>query len=388
MDYSKMTDEELKELQRSLKNDVSRLHNLQMAVKILLNSSYGACGNAGFRYFDVRIAEGITISGQLSIRWVANTLNAYLDKVIGESKDRVVLIDTDSVVLTLDDLVQKVYGVNKLVSIPTEKVIDFMDRVAEERIQPVINRTYEDLAAYMNAYEQKMFMKRENLADTMISVSKKRYVMSVYDSEGVRYKEPQLKIMGLQMVKSSTPAVIRDKLKESLKAILYGSEKDVHKFVSDFKSDFMKFAPEEIAFPRGVNNLEKYANSSGTREVSVHWGGMPKVHSSIYVKGTPIHVRGALLFNHYLKHYEVDNKYQSIQDGDKIKFLYLKTPNTIQEDCIAFIDKLPPEFNLNEYVDYDKMYEKTFIDAVQNILDAMGWNCEPQPTLDDFFSWS
>ena len=351
------------------KKEISRLDNLQMAMKILLNSAYGACGNSFFRYFDMRIAEGITISGQLSIRWIANKLNEYFDKIIGEHKDRVVLIDTDSVVLTLNDLVQKVYGVDGKINIPGEKVIQFMDRVAEDKIQPFLDKSYQELADYMNAYEQKMQMKRENLADVMISVSKKRYVMNVHNSEGVQYAAPKLKIMGLQMVKSSTPAVIRDKLREALPVMLKGSEQDVQHYVSEYRSKYRELRIEDIAFPRGVNDLEKYYD-----------------HTLIYKKATPIHTRGALLYNHHLKRLGLSKNYPAIQSGDKIKFTYLKTPNPIQEDCIAFLDVLPEEFKLNEYVDYNIMFEKTFQDAVQNILDSLGWSAEQKATLDDFFA--
>jgi DNA polymerase elongation subunit (family B) len=353
-----------------LLSEISRLNNLQMAMKILLNSAYGAMGNAYFRYFDMRIAEGITISGQLSIRWIANKLNAYFDKMLGtDGVDRIVLIDTDSVVLTLEDLVQKVYGANGEVQLSAEKVIDFMDRVAEDKIQPFIDKSYQELADYMNAYEQKMQMKRENLVDTMISVSKKRYVMSVHNSEGVQYKEPQLKIMGLQMVKSSTPSVIRERLKDSLHTILRGTEADIQQYIVNFRDDFNKFAPEQIAFPRTISDVKKYHDAT-----------------TIYSKGTPIHVRGALLYNHLLETHGLTTKYPLIRDGDKIKFMYLKTPNPIREDCIAFIDQLPSEFGLTEYVDYDTMFDKTFEDAVQNILDSLNWSTKPKATLEDFFA--
>lgn len=348
-----------------LKKDISRLNNLQMAMKILLNSAYGACGNAYFRYFDMRIAEGITISGQLSIRWIANALNAFMDKTMKtQDKDRIVLIDTDSVVMTMEDLIEKVCPDKT-----TEQKIKYMDKIAEDVIQPFIDKSYQELADYMNAYEQKMQMKRENLVDTMISVSKKRYVMSVHNSEGVQYKEPQLKIMGLQMVKSSTPSVIRDKLKSSLKTILTGTESDVQQYCDSIKQEFRSFASEQIAFPRSISDVKKYDSQS-----------------TIYTKGTPIHVRGALLYNHHLKRLGLDQQYPLIQEGDKIKFLYLRTPNPFREDCIAFLDKIPPEFELTNYIDYDKMYEKTFLDAVQNILDSIGWDAEKQATLEDFFS--
>jgi DNA polymerase elongation subunit (family B) len=348
-----------------LKKEISRLHNLQMAMKILLNSAYGSIGNSSFRYFDIRIAEGITISGQLSIRWIANKLNELFNKTLGTTDiDRVVLIDTDSVVLTLDDLIKKVCADKT-----TEQKIKYLDKIADSVIQPFIDKSYQQLADYMNAYEQKMHMKRENLVDTMISVSKKRYVMSVHNSEGVQYAEPQLKIMGLQMVKSSTPAIIRDKLKQSLDIILRGTESDIQKYVNDFRVEFNRYTPEQVAFPRGISDVAKFENAS-----------------TIYNKSTPIHVRGALLYNHYIKQYRLTNKYPMIREGDKIKFLYLKTPNPIRENCISFVDKLPEEFNLSQYVDYGKMFEKTFEDAIQDILDSIQWSTRPKPTLEDFFT--
>jgi DNA polymerase elongation subunit (family B) len=278
--------------------------------------------------------------------------------------DRIVLIDTDSVVMTIADLIDAVCKGKTL-----EQKINYMDKIAEEIFQPFIDKSYQELADYMNAYEQKMKMKRENLADTMISVSKKRYIMSVYDSEGVRYKDPQLKVMGLQMVKSSTPAIVRDQLRLSLEAILRGTEADAQRFVADFKQQFNQRSVEEIAFPRGVNDVSKYHNQA-----------------TIYSKGTPIHVRGALLYNHHLKRLNLANKYPLIQDGDKIKFTYLKTPNPFHEDCIAFPDKLPTEFQLDQYVDYSTMFVKTFQDAVQGILDAIGWQSEKRATLEDWFA--
>lgn len=363
IDLSIISTNDLLKLKKEKESTIASLNNKQMSYKILINSLYGACGSQYFRYYDLRIAEGITISGQLSIRWIAERLNKFLNKITGEEKDRIVLIDTDSVVLTLADIIDKHYS-NKTI----EQTIQFMDKFAEDKIQPFIDKSYQELADYMNAYEQKMKMKRENLADVMVSVSKKRYCMSVYNSEGVQYKEPQLKIMGLQMVKSSTPAIIRKKLKESLKPILYGVEADIQKYCGDIKKEFYTLKPEEIAFPRGISDVDKYYDSG-----------------TIYKKSTPIHVRGALLYNYYVKQNGLTKKYPLIQEGDKIKFIYLKKPNPIFEDCISFIDEIPEEFMLTEYVDYDKMYEKTFEDAVQNILDALDWSTQPKATLEDWF---
>jgi DNA polymerase elongation subunit (family B) len=252
----------------------------------------------------------------------------------------------------------------------TESTIQFIDKFAVDKMQGVVEKTCLGLADYINAYAPKLRAKKENIVDCMVSVSKKRYFMSVYNSEGVQYKEPKMKVMGLQMVKSSTPAVIRQVLRDSLKTILYGSEADVQEFCKKVHEDFRKFSCSEIAFPRGVNDIHKYHSQS-----------------HIYSKGAPIHVRGSLLYNYYLKEKNLSN-YPLITDGDKIKFVYLKMPNPIKEDVISFIDEMPKELGLEEYIDYELMFQKTFLDAIQNILDSMRWSATPKATLDDLFDWS
>ena len=349
--------------QKHLLKEISRLNNLQMAMKIALNSAYGAMGNQYFRYFDIRMAEGITLSGQLSIRWMANKLNAMLNKTLkSQDKDFVVAIDTDSIYLTLEELIEKV-----CVGKTTEQKIKTMDKMCEEVFQPFIDQGYQELADYMNAYSQKMQMKREVLADKAIWTAKKRYIINVHNSEGVQFAKPKVKVMGLEMVKSSTPAVIREKLHDSLQVILHGTEKDLHKYVLDFKRVFDKMPVHDIAFPRGVNGMKQYAGSP------------------IYAKGTPIHVRGALLYNHHLKRLGLDKKYQAIRDGDKIKFVYLLTPNPIQEDVIAFAQHLPKELKLEAYIDYDKQFEKVFEDALQIVIEPLGWKTKEETSLEDFF---
>ena len=349
--------------QKHLLKDISRLNNLQMAMKIALNSAYGAMGNQYFRYFDIRMAEGITTSGQLSIRWMANKLNAFMNKTMKtDGKDYVVAIDTDSIYLTLETLVEQTCAGQT-----DEQKIKFMDKVCEGIFQPFIDTGYQELADYMNAYSQKMQMKREVLADKGIWTAKKRYILNVHNSEGVQYEKPKIKVMGLEMVKSSTPAVIRDKLRDSIEVILKGNQADLQNYIMEFRKEFDKLPVEEIAFPRGVNGMNQYAGSP------------------IYSKGTPIHVRGALLFNHYTKKMGLDKKYQPIRDGDKIRFVYIRKPNKFQEDVIAFSQELPPEFELHSYIDYDKMFEKVFTDALQIIIGSLGWSTSEQSSLEDFF---
>jgi len=346
-----------------LVKDISRLKNLQMAMKIALNSAYGAIGNKYFRYYDLRIAEGITLSGQLSIRWMANKLNDFMNKTLKtEDKDYVIAIDTDSIYLTLEDLVEKVCAGKT-----TEEKIKFMDKTCEQVMQPFIDGGYQELAEYMNAYAQKMQMKREVLADKAIWVAKKRYVLNVHNSEGVQYAKPKIKVMGLEMVKSSTPAVVRTKLKDALEVILHQDQASLQAFVREFKKKFETLSVADVAFPRSVSSLKEY---SGT---------------PIYKKGTPIQVRGALLFNHYLKMKGLTRKYEPITNGNKIKFVYLKTPNPINENVIAFNNVLPKEFGLDEYINYDLQFEKVFLDALQIVIEPLGWHAEEKASLELFF---
>jgi len=348
---------------KSLVKEISRLNNLQMAMKIALNSAYGAMGNQYFRYFDIRMAEGITTSGQLSIRWMANEFNRYMNKIMKSTdKDYVIAIDTDSIYLTLEDLVEHVCAGKT-----DEQKIKYMDKICEDMFQPFIDSTYQKLADYMNAYSQKMIMKREVLADKAIWTAKKRYILNVHNSEGVQFAKPKLKVMGLEMVKSSTPMVIRDKLKDSIEVILDGDERKLHTYINNFHQEFKKMPVEDISFPRGVNGMKTYSGSS------------------IYSKGTPIHVRGSLLFNHYIKKMGLDKKYQPIKDGDKIRFVYVKKPNPFNEDVIAFPSELPKEFGLHDFIDYDLQFEKTFLDAMQTVIQPLGWNTEEKTNLEDFF---
>ena len=346
-----------------LRKEISRLNNLQMAMKIALNSAYGAMGNAYFRYFDIRMAEGITLSGQLSIQWMANEFNRFVNKILKtEGKDFVIAIDTDSIYLSMEELVEKFASDKDDVA-----KIKYMDKVCEDIFQPFIDNTYQKLAEYMNAYSQKMVMKREVLADKGIWIAKKNYVLNVHNSEGVQYATPKLKVLGLAMVRSSTPSVIREELKKSVRVILEGDEKVMQKYISGYKDDFEKFPVESIAFPRGVSGLKQYAGSP------------------IYQKGTPIHVRAALLYNHYVKKLGIDKKYPLIREGDKIKFVYLRTPNPYHENVIAFISELPKEFNLEQYIDYDTQFDKTFVEPLKTIIEPLNWQAEEVSSLEDFF---
>lgn len=351
-----------------LEKQVARYNNLQLAKKVTLNSAYGAMGNQYFRFFDIRIAEGITMAGQLSIRWIEKKLNEYLNKTLKTSNfDYIIASDTDSIYLNLEALVNKVYGDE--VNAPSDKVIEFLDRVCEQKLQPFIESSYQELADYLNAYAQKMQMKREALSDKAIWTAKKRYILNVYNIEGVKYAEPKLKIMGLEAVKSSTPAVCREKIKQAIKIIMTKTEDDLHKFIEEFRKEFKTLAPEQVAFPRSVNGLTEYADAS-----------------HIYKSGTPIHVKGALVYNHFLRELNLEKRYQLIKEGEKIKFLYLKQPNIFKNNTLAFISGIPAQLQADKYIDYDKQFEKSFLEPLEIILSAINWRTEKTESLEDFFA--
>ena len=361
-DYQNETDADKK---HEIEKLIARYNNLQLAKKVSLNSAYGALGSQYFRFYDLRQALAVTQAGQLSIRWIENKLNAYMNKLLKtEDKDYVIASDTDSIYLRLGELVDMVYQKSKDV----DKVIAFMDKVCEDSLQPYIDKSYQELASYVHAYEQKMIMKREALADKGLWTAKKRYVLNVYNNEGISYKEPKLKVMGLEMVKSSTPGVIREKMKEVLHLMMRGTEEDVHTFIDDFHNEFMKLPPEDISSPRGCNGIAEYSDST-----------------ILYKKGTPIHVKGAILYNHYLKKMNLDKQYQMIQEGEKLKFAYLKSPNPFKDTVVSFPTRLPKEFGLNEYIDYELQFEKAFLEPIRVVLDCMGWKTEKQNSIEDFF---
>ena len=352
---------------KALEKEIARCNNIQMAKKISLNSAYGAIGNQYFRYYKLANAEAITLSGQVSIRWIENKMNAYLNKILKtEDVDYVIASDTDSIYLNLGPLVEVVYKDREK---DVESIVSFLNKVFEMEFEKYIESSYETLAKYVNAYDQKMFMKRENIADRGIWTAKKRYILNVWDSEGVRYEEPKLKMMGIEAVKSSTPAPCRTMIKDALKIMMNGTEEDVIHYIDECRKKFKSLPPEDISFPRSASNVEKY-----------------KAHSTIYAKGTPIHIRGALLFNHYVKKHKLDNKYSLIQNGEKIKFCYLKKPNIIHENIISFIQDFPHEIGLDKYIDYDLQFEKSFLEPLKIILDAIGWNVEKTVNLELFFS--
>ena len=342
-----------------LKNKISQLDNQQMSIKILMNSLYGALGNRWFRYFDQRVAESITLAGQMSIKWAERAVNTEMQKLLKTDKDYVIAIDTDSVYMVMGDLINQ---------FKPKDPVKFLDKICSEHFEKVLSDSYQEMADLTNAYENRMEMGREVIADKGIWVAKKRYILNVHNNEGVQYAEPKLKMMGIEAIKSSTPQVCRDKFKQVFNVIINGNEIDTQTFIREFKEEFSNLPPESVSFPRSVSNVTKWKD--------------PDV---IYKKGTPIHVRGSLMYNSEVKRHSLEKRHALIKNGEKIKFVYLTMPNPINENVESYPQYLPPEINLHKYVDYSKMFNKTFLDPLIPILDAVKWSSEPKASLDDFF---
>ena len=368
--YKKLMIAEQKKLQKdkgnkSIVNNISKYNNIQMARKIALNSAYGAIGNKYCRYYDVRQAEGITLAGQYSIRYIQRRVNEYLNQLLKTEKvDYVVASDTDSIYIRMGDVVKKM-GLGDDI----KKTVKILDKFCDQKLKPFIDQKYQELADYTHAYKQKMVMDKEVIANKGIWTAKKRYILNVYNSEGVDYDEPKLKMMGIEAVKSSTPKACREKIKEALKVIMTKDEAALIEFIDNFRDEFNKLPIEEIAHPRSVNGLLKYQDNT-----------------TVYKKSTPRHVKGALLYNLNLRQdSKLLNKYETIKEGDKIKFVSLRMPNPLKDNVVSFPTRLPREFNLKNYIDYDEQFEKSFLDPLRFIVNAIGWSFERQASLESFF---
>jgi DNA polymerase elongation subunit (family B) len=351
-------------LKQEYENLASKFTGFQLSRKIQLNSAYGALGNLWFRWFDLDNAEAITMTGQLAIRWVERAINEYLSKVLGEEKRYVIYADTDSAYVTLDDLVKKVFPNGG----DPKKITEFIDKVAKEKLQSVINKACEELYEYLNAHKPALKMKRENIAEKGLWVAAKNYMLNVWDSEGTRYDEPELKVTGIKAVMPSTPGIVREAMKDTFKIMMNGGQDKLHEYIDNFRQEFTGQPFELIAMPRGVKNLEKYHDAA-----------------RVYKSATPIHVRASLVYNKLVRDFKLVNEYEQIYSGDKIKFGYLKLPNPSREDVIAVINALPKEMGLTRYIDYDRQFSKTYLDPLNDILSVIGWTTEKRATLDDFF---
>ncbi len=348
------------------RKQIVQLHNKQMSIKIAMNSLYGATANLYFIYYIQEMAEGITMSGQLSIRYVAKALNEYLNKILSTvDVDYVLYADTDSVYIVLDKLIEKVYGTSDV-----ERKIgeDFLDKVCASKLEKVIEKTYEDLAVIMGSYENRMVMKREKINDRALFVAKKRYILNTLNSEGVHYETPKVSVTGMESVRSSTPEIVRTKLKQAYAVMMNEGEAGIQDYINEFRGEFSSLSAEEISKNTGTDDINKFTDKN-----------------TLYRKGTPIHYRGCIVYNNHLTQSGMDANHEPIKSGDKVKFVYLRLPNPLRENVVAFPQYLPKELGLNDYIDYDTQFEKVFLKPIRNVLEPLGWEEEETSTIDNFF---
>lgn len=368
--YKEMMKTAQKELEKAIdkikeiKDRISKYDNLQGAKKVSLNSVYGAAGAVYFRFYDVRMAEAVTYSGQYVIKYTEKRINAFLNRLLGTNDvDYVIAVDTDSMYLNLETLVKRSFPI-----IPEDKnvVVDFLSKICADDgpFQKELDKIFNHIAEYTNAFQQKMYMKRESICDKVVWTGKKRYILNVYDNENVRYAKPKVKISGLEAIKSSTPPACRKKIKEAINIILTGKESDMITLISDFKKEFKTLPIEDISFPKSVNGLDKYKSAMG-----------------LYIKGTPVNTKGSLIYNSILLKKNLDKVYPKIQEGDKIKYVYLAQPNPYRSDVIAFPETAPIEFDLPKYIDYTKMFDIAFLGAIKIVLDVIKWKTEKVRSL-------
>jgi DNA polymerase elongation subunit (family B) len=362
---SELSEDQLIQLRTETSIESSVYEIKQMAKKVSLNSAYGCMGGSFFRFYDIRNAEAITYTGQAVIKIVDKYMNQYLQKISGVDSDMVIAGDTDSCFLHLDPIINKVF---KGKEITDKETIDFLCNICDNNLQVVIDKIFKVFTETTNAYENHLHMKREKICSSGLWKAKKNYILHVWDNEGVRYSEPKIKISGIEAVKTSNPAVCRVKIKKAIEYIMSATEDDIIQYIKEFRQEFFSLTPEEISFPKRVSDIDKW-----------------KHPITLYSKGTPIHVRASLLYNNLLESKNLTNKYPVIKNGESIKYCYLRLPNPIREDVIGYVQTLPKEFGLHQYVDYQKQFELTFINPLTTLLDVIGWKTEKMPTLDDLF---
>lgn len=337
---------------KQLERDKAAYNNQQAVRKVNLNSAYGALGNQYFRYYDVRLAEAVTVTGQLAIRWVAQDVNAFMNKANGTSgKDYIIASDTDSIYIEMEAVASRL-----------NNDVNQVDTFCQKFLQPLIDKSFAVLADYLRVYHPCLSMVRDVIADKAIWTAKKRYAMNVLDSEGVRYEKPQLKIMGMEAIKSSTPSIVRKMITSGLELFMRGeAQENMWAFIEDCKQQFTHASFVDIAFPRGVNGLQKYEAQS---------------------KHVPIHVAGALAFNRKLDRDNLTTVCEPIHEGEKIRFAYLRQPNPFHTHVLAApVSGCPEEWNVEAWVDYETQFDKTFLEPFGKILECAGWTTEKHASL-------
>ena len=378
----------LNEMMETLGTEISFMDVYQHSLKILMNSLFGALGNKYMRdFFDIRIAEGITTGGKLSILWITRKLDEYFNRIMGTgeavhkihhtfkpAETRLEVVsghnfafyqDTDSCYLDLTLFVNKFFTPEQQIN-EKEKIINFLDTICKNKIEPYVDDCYKELADYVNA-EHRMFMKREVIAMDCIVAGAKKYTMLVADSEGVRfYPKLKHKIVGLDSVRASFPRFCREWMKEAYKIAMVGTEEEFHEFVKSKKKEFYNTSIDKISSVTSVNNIAKYSDKD-----------------TMYIKGSPSQVKASIWHNKLVEKFNLN--VPMINSGDKIRTVGLITPNPYNITKIAFKGTLPTEFGLHPFINYDSNWEKNFISPMNNLIRIIGWTTEQQASLMSWF---
>ena len=349
---------------------ISVLSSGEYARKILLNSNFGASGNQYYAFFDVRIAEAITTSGQFVNKWLNFRLNTLFNKLCKtENVDFNIAGDTDSIYLDMERIVKLIPGYE---SKSDEAIVDFLDNFFKTIVQSVIDKAFDEFTEYTNSRELAIFWDREVIASRGFWTAKKRYALKIYDSEGVKVKPPKdIKVMGLEIIKSNTPEFCRKKLKECVRIILTKDNDSLISYIEECRKEFNSMPIDDIAQPGGVGNMSDYYGTGG----------------ELFKKGAQAHVRGCIIFNKMLDDYPNLVNRTRISDGDKIKKVYLNLPNPSGINIISYPvgENIPKEFGLDEYIDKNTQFEKTFLAPLRGMLDSIGWKSEASFSIDSLF---
>jgi len=348
----------------NLEKKAKALFNMQLVAKVAANSFYGICGLKYFRFYDIRLSEAVTLSGQAANRFVEQRVNQYLNKILETAnRDYTVYMDTDSCYFDLSGMVKK-FAHNKT----KEQQYEFVKKVGYSKLTDVINDAIVEFNDYLNVHDPVLDMKMEAVGSGVF-IAKKKYIMSIVHMEGVDYAEPEMKMTGVEAVKSSTPAPARKALTDCAQIIVTGSEDELIEYVDKFRKNWTSLPPDEIALPTSVNGIRKY-----------------HIEGNQYKLGCPMHIRAAINYNHWIQRKEIDMYYSDIKDGSKAKYIFLIKNNKTKENVIAFPNKLPKELDLHSKIDYNTQLERSFLSPLKIMLEPTKWSYERKANLMDLFS--
>lgn len=330
-----------------------RSDTLQYTKKIQINAMYGAVGNAHSMFANSDMASGITSYGRLNIKMTTNYVISEINKMSPDFNVYIIQQDTDSMYISLDSVVSAWDKTNTKTD--AEKT-EFCDQFIKRFIQPKINESSSKIAYWFNAYEDSLEMDREVIADVMISTGKKRYTARILDNEGVRLTTPKKKIVGLEIKRSSTPGDVRKTLDGVLDLLFEGDNNKLIDYIEAYRKTHTTNSIDSISIPSGVSDIDKYDQIT---------------------KSVPMHVRASKVMNDLIKRMNKESDYPLVVNGDKVKYVFLKEPNIIKSDVIAFKDpRMLEEFKLMKYIDYNRLFERTFINPVETLTNAIGWKLD------------